>query len=142
MIRHMHLWLSKERGHSVQPHGSNCESWCYCYVNSSCNHALLVLKGSMASSITKGSNLRRTHHTQFHKKLTQSQLTTSSIARRGLWGRRRVGQRNSNDGWGSPTTLRIWQRRGGQLGKRRRRPLVMMGSHLYRRKTRSMKVWI
>jgi hypothetical protein len=27
-------------------------------------------------------------------------------------------------------------------GKKGRRPLVMMGSHLYQRKTRSMKVWI
>jgi hypothetical protein len=51
----------------VQPHGSNCESWCYCYVDLSCNHALLVHKGSMASSIPKGSNLRHTQHTQFNK---------------------------------------------------------------------------
>ena len=28
-IWHMLLWLSKERGRAVQPHGSNCESWCY-----------------------------------------------------------------------------------------------------------------
>jgi hypothetical protein len=28
--RHILLWLSKERGRAVQPHGSNCESWCYC----------------------------------------------------------------------------------------------------------------
>ena len=66
-IWHMLLWLSKERGRAVQPHGSNCESWCYRYVDSSCNHALLVHKGSMASSIPRGSNLRNTHHTNINK---------------------------------------------------------------------------
>ncbi len=66
-IRQMLLWLSKERGRAVQPHGSNCESWCYRYVDSNCNHALLVHKGSMASSIPRGSNLRNTHHTNVNK---------------------------------------------------------------------------
>ncbi len=71
-IQHMHLWLSKERGHSMQPHGSNCESWCYCYVDLSCNHALLAHKGSMASLIPEGSNLPHTHHTQFNKNLLEA----------------------------------------------------------------------
>jgi hypothetical protein len=141
-IRHMHLWLSKERGYSMQPHGSNCESWCYRYVDSSCNHALLVHKGSMASSIPKGSNLRHTHHTNSIK--TNSRQT-DHLKYCPAWtaGQKKGRPKKQQRRLGITDHIKNSAKKRRTTGKKiGRRPLVMMGSHLYRRKTRSMKVWI
>ena len=122
-----------------------------------CNHMVAIVKVGAIATLTRIAIMpywftKAQWHLQFPEEVTytthitltsirrtQAQLTTSSIARRGLQGRRRVTQRNSNAGWGSPTTFRTWQRRGGGLERRGRMLLVMLGSHLYWRKTRSRK---